>query len=374
MGSAIVVVFRMPPAGMGGDHEGTYLARARSMCARAEALGGRLIAWSAAVLGVAWDDDSMEEALLLAASILEEAMAPEAAWACGLAEGELEPLAPDGARMQLAWGEALLRAASLSRAARAGEVLVDGDVRALRAAQLSLVGARAATDAGQRVRGWKLDLEHPWKRGAGGVTVTAGGVGGAAMLVASGSPDLTDRYDAVSTPGGLADALEPDDSSDEATLETQPIAFGDPRGLQFLGDEASTSEILQIVEGRSRTSAPVPARPQGSLLADRVRRLIRGEEPGDPVEVLSHLRRARAEADHEGSAVARCQAALALALALAKTGRSEEGLLEALEALARAREAHDTKAVGACLALLAKLYAAVGRTGEAAALREAAGV
>jgi hypothetical protein len=348
--TAIVVVFRMPPGGMSAGREGNYLARARSMCSRAEALGGRLIAWSAALLGVAWDDDSMEEAMLLATSIREEALSPDRAWACGFAEGWLEALAPDGARMQLAWGDALLRAASLSRVARAGEVLVDGDVRALRAGQLSLVGARAATDSGQRVRGWKLDLEHPWKR----------------VVAAAASPFVVEIPVAAGVPGGLADTLEPDvEAPDAATVETQ--------ALQFLGDEASTAEILLIVEGRSRPSAPPASRRQGGLLVDRVRRLVRGEDAGDPVEVLSHLRRARAEAEG-GTAAARCQTALALAMALTIGGRSDEALLEALDALARAREAQDSKAVGACVALLAKLYASAGRSGEAAALREAAGV
>jgi hypothetical protein len=61
-------------------------------------------------------------------------------------------------------------------------------------------------------------------------------------------------------------------------------------------------------------------------------------------------------------------------MALTLAGRAEEGLLEALDALARAREAREPKAVGACMALLAKLYAGAGRPGEAAALRESAGV
>src|ERR1019366_10515869 len=176
----------MPPAGLLPGPEGPYLSRARSMCSRGEALGGRLVAWSAALLAIAWDSESMEEAMLMATSIQEESMSQERAWACGMAEGELEQLAPDGARMQLAWGEALLSAAQLARVARAGEVLVDGDVRALRAGQLSLIGARSATDAGQRVRGWRLDLEHPWKRGAAGFEFREGS--DAAIVVNADEP------------------------------------------------------------------------------------------------------------------------------------------------------------------------------------------
>ncbi|MGD0529189.1 MAG: hypothetical protein ABSE49_28885, partial [Polyangiaceae bacterium] len=102
MARHVVVAFRMPPAGMSPGPEGLYLTRARSMCARGEALGGRLVAWSAALLAMAWEPDSIEEALLLGTSIREEALSVERAWSSGMAEGELEPLSPEGARMQLA--------------------------------------------------------------------------------------------------------------------------------------------------------------------------------------------------------------------------------------------------------------------------------
>ena len=343
----IVVAFRMPPAGMTPGPEGAYLTRARSMCARGEALGGRLVAWSAALLAMAWDTDSIEEALLLGTSIREESLSPERAWGSGMAEGELEPLAPDGARMQLAWGEALLSAASLARIAKSGELLIDGDVRALRAGQLSLLGARAATDAGRRVRGWKLDLEHPWKRSADV------GVAGA---------DATDRYVVFAPPD------EPPAPPDLGA--TQEMAIAD-----FSPDELSAYEILEIADESSAADIlppPESERRPGIPLADRVRQLAHGEPGSEARDVLAELRRARAAA--EGAAPAtRCQASLALALTLAIAGRPEEALLEALDALARAREAQDPKAVGACMALLAKLYSTAGLTGEAAALRESSG-
>lgn len=344
MSRHIVVAFRMPPAGIEPGPEGPYITRARSLFSRGEALGGQLVAWSAALLAVAWDTDSMEEAVLLSTSIREEALAPERAWAAGIAEGDLDALAPDGARMHLAWGPALLAAASLARIARAGEVLVDGDVRALRAGQLALLGARAATDSGQRVRGWKLDLEHPWRR-------------------AGGEADLPP----VATPPAVRPRVA--SSSDvEATLETPAIEFPE--------QELSTAEVLEIVEATAAAAPPPPAsqeRRGTARLAERVRKLARGDEDTDAIEALAELRRARAAAE-KGPPAARCQAALALAMTLAIAGRPEEALLEALDALARAREAQDAKAVGACMALLAKLYSSAGRGGEAAALREAAGL
>ncbi len=287
MNRHIVVAFRMPPAAMSPGPEGGYLSRARSLCARGEALGGRLVAWSAAIAAMAWDTDSIEEAVLLATSMVqvsttppgggrgdqvsttppgcgravEEARSEERAWAVGIAEGELEPLAPDGARMQLAWGQALLLATTLSRVARGGEVLVDGEVPALRTGRLSVLGARTATDQGLLVRGWRLDLGQPWKPAP------------PASVVAS-----------------------------------PPVLRGEPS---------------RIEEG--------------------------------------------------GTLSSRCHAALALAMTLSTEGRAADALLEALDALARAREASDPKAIDACTALLAKLYSGAGHPSAAAALRAGAG-
>jgi hypothetical protein len=333
--------------------EGAYLTRARSMCARGEALGGRLVAWSAALLAMAWDPDSIEEALLLGTSVREESLSLERSWSSGVAEGELEPLSPEGARMQLAWGEALVLAASLARIAKPGELLVDGDVRALRAGQLTLLGSRAATDAGLRVRGWRLDLEHPWKRSADT------GVAGA---------DATDRY-FVFPPEGESPA-----PPDLGTTQEMPIAdfstedFSAYEVLEIV-DAAATSAVGRLIESElSSASERHPITP----LADRVRRFARGEQGSDTGDVLSDVRRARARVEGAPAAT-RCQAALALAMTLAIAGRPEEALLEALDALARAREGQDPKAVGACMALLAKLYASAGMPVEAASLRESSG-
>jgi hypothetical protein len=65
--------------------------------------------------------------------------------------------------------------------------------------------------------------------------------------------------------------------------------------------------------------------------------------------------------------VERCRAALALGVGLAAAGRSSDALLEALDGLARAREADDERGERACARLVAQLATAVGRPDLAAA-------
>jgi thioredoxin-like negative regulator of GroEL len=108
--------------------------------------------------------------------------------------------------------------------------------------------------------------------------------------------------------------------------------------------------------------------PRPDTLADRVLAISLRESSSDPVVALAELRRARAAAQ-DGPPSSRCQIALALAVTLSIAGRSEEALLDALDALACARESKDPKAVGACVALLARLYASAGFPDAATRLR-----
>jgi hypothetical protein len=327
---SIVVSFRMSPSGMSPGPEGNYLSRARSLCIRGEALGARLVAWSAAIVALGWDSDSIEDALQLAAGIREEALSPERAWACGLAEGELESLSPDGEGI-LAWGPALVSASSLAHVARPGEVLLDGQVRALRAGELSVLGVRASADVAQSVRGWRLDLVHPWKRPYAGED------------------------------GAAADA----ESTDR--LVTPPPPDGPPTDQEAVVTVERIAEVdLSASDGGA---APPRFEPRQGALAERIRKLAQGAQSNAAVDALAELRRARARAEG-GPVSVRCHASLALALTLSIAGRAEEALLEALDALARAREADEPKAIGACMALLAKLYAGVGYWDAATALRE----
>jgi hypothetical protein len=107
---------------------------------------------------------------------------------------------------------------------------------------------------------------------------------------------------------------------------------------------------------------------EGSVFTERLlamARLGRGDI-GDSLRVLRRTRSKLPPDDHRR----RCQTALALGVALSVAGRPEDALLEALDALARARQIDDSGGAKACLAFLAKLYASVSRDVEAGRLRE----
>src|SRR5262249_2651178 len=72
------------------------------------------------------------------------------------------------------------------------------------------------------------------------------------------------------------------------------------------------------------------------------------------------LRRLRAASEAVKQPAQRARARLAYGVALASAGRTDSALLEALEALARAREAGDPHGEHACALFLARLSAAAG--------------
>jgi hypothetical protein len=97
---------------------------------------------------------------------------------------------------------------------------------------------------------------------------------------------------------------------------------------------------------------------QRPALAERLQamaKLARGET-GDAIRRLRH---AAEDALRAGSRD-QCRTLLALAVALGAAGRQEEALLEALSALARARELGDAKGERACLLFLSRLSATAG--------------
>jgi ATP/maltotriose-dependent transcriptional regulator MalT len=109
---------------------------------------------------------------------------------------------------------------------------------------------------------------------------------------------------------------------------------------------------------------------ESPLFTERLRALSRLGR-GDIGDALRVLRRTRAALDPNDHKL-RCQTSLALGVALSVAGRTQEALLEGMDALARARHVDDERGAAACLAFLAKLYTAQGRV-EADMLRGSAG-
>src|ERR1700689_2534328 len=138
--------------------EQRYFERARALTQHAEARGATLAAWSATTLAFAWDTESLEEAVDFACEVSGKG-GTEKVWACGIARGALELLdgtseaeprrgphqtSKGGGRADLAWGEPLVAAVILARAARAGEVLVEASFAGLDA--FVATGKRVAHD------------------------------------------------------------------------------------------------------------------------------------------------------------------------------------------------------------------------------------
>lgn len=161
-----MVSFWMTHPGIAPQVGRGYLERARALTQRAEALGATLAAWGAVALAFSFDADSFEEALSLAAVILEESAEGETPWQSGIAEGPMEALATAGARADLAWGAPLVAAATLARIAEPGDVLLDQSVKALAAGELMTLGVRSAIDRGARARGVRLDARQPLRKDA----------------------------------------------------------------------------------------------------------------------------------------------------------------------------------------------------------------
>jgi hypothetical protein len=325
----IVVACRMPYAGvaLGGT---SYLERARALTRRAEALGAELVAWSAITVAFAWDPELVEEAVALAVTAHEGAEGPEGAWACGIAEGDMERLETTGSRAELAWGPPLVHAALLAREARPGTVLVDAKVGALKAGDLRIRARVAARDLDVELAAAELDPERPWNR--------------AEARASSQRPEL------LAAPS-------------EQELEAEAELEEPERFAQRMVDLTRHALLSGNARSLERWSEGLKATGEHDALAERMRALARVSR-GQAVEALRSLYAIRRATAGQPRTV-QCQASLALAFALLAAGLPDEALLEALDALAQARAGGDLKAAGACLAFLAKLYARVGLRAEA---------
>lgn len=154
MSKRIVVCMRWRPAEEGASEQG-FAQVAESILDRTLALGGRLILWHPEWLGVDFGLDELQDAI----DFLVDR--PPVSFSTGFVYGESRDLVDGGPLLAACSGPAVDLAVALARMARAGEVLVDPQLVKASGGELLVQGARVATVAGERIRGLKLDLQHP---------------------------------------------------------------------------------------------------------------------------------------------------------------------------------------------------------------------
>lgn len=168
MDARVVICFRHA----GGEGR-SFLERARLLEVRASVLGGVIIAWDAMRLAFVFDEEKLGDALDLAIRAREplldrepDTQGDERPWCVGVAQGKVDPFAPDGSRGALAWGPPLVAATMLANAAKPGEIIAAQALKALRSGELLSAGMRVARENGIKIRGARLDARAPWRRQA----------------------------------------------------------------------------------------------------------------------------------------------------------------------------------------------------------------
>jgi hypothetical protein len=314
MPDRLVLSFRGPvPADLAAG-EG-YLRRALTMKKRAGAHGATLCAWSAWTFSFAFSPDDLEEALGFAELVFEQA--PEAEGFCvGIAEGEMRDVGEGGSLAALSWGMPLVTSVALSRAARAGEVLLDDAFFARHAGELAALGFQGQGDRMKR------------------------------LVRASAARDPAPSL--LQMP---ADSVEPE-RLPASMRQVDPLAEMAKKAL-LQGDTEALEKLITKLRD-SGTHDDLVERMSGFVA------LRRGA-------TADALRRLRAATEAVKEPAQRARARLAYGVALASAGRTESALLEALEALARAREARDPHGEHACALFLARLSAAAGHPDAASA-------
>jgi hypothetical protein len=136
----------------------------QELVSSAHGLGGRVVAWNAAVVAFDFGVSAIREAIeLVTGSPDVEDLT--STFSVGIGEGEVQVVVDAGDGVALSHGPGLLRALGLARIARSGEVLVDPLLEGVASGELLTRGARLGTYGRQRLRGMVLDLESPWRSG-----------------------------------------------------------------------------------------------------------------------------------------------------------------------------------------------------------------
>jgi hypothetical protein len=272
----IVVSFWMAHSGLSPVTGRGYVERTRALVQRGEALGGNLIAFGSQLVALAFDPESLEEAVGMAtAGVLDETKAGEIAWAAGVAQGAVEAVAPDDRRGWLAWGLPLAAGASLARVAHPGEVLVDRSLQSM--STLVTLGTRVARERGRRVRGAVLDLRQPWRHVA------------AALVTKLETPPLIGREDPSALlwmPGALA-VLRADPGLGGSRLLAELASLVAPAPCLALVPSGSSTEPLGALRRALARARALEAPHFEVELEPALRRLLAGD--GVPLETAAAI-------------------------------------------------------------------------------------
>jgi hypothetical protein len=368
MPQRLVVSFRgvVRPEPGGGQ---SYLQRAIALKKRAEALGATLCAWSAQTFSFDFDPSELEEAVVLAMHAFEGPVV-EARLGAGIAEGEMRAIGDAGSLAVLSWGPPLVAAVALSRQAEPGEVRIEPELLVRREAELAELAMVRIDHQGQRLV----------PRDDTAATLALAAPTSAALPTLRNPPPLPAFPPMAEQP--------PAPDGDEAAPET---IRGLPPEMADLIADAPLAGSLHDNEPSSpeiRESRPEPVAPlvkwallQGDIeaLERRIAELRETGERNDLVERMSSLvalcrgdagealRRLRDAAESVREPAQQARAHLCYGIALATVDRTDGALLEALEALARARATDDIQGERACALLLARLSDAAGHPDAASA-------
>ena len=179
---------------------------------------------------------------------------------------------------------------------------------------------------------------------------------GAAEALAVGTP--------LSVAEALAEACGPKqllvDGSTDAVRRGELVTVGEP-AIIFLGSEQYVAHFCDLSQPwTSRPSIRSGQRVHYALMS-KVAALGGGDSDGNMTEeVMLTLLADKSRT----SGLAAVRASMALSLAYASLGQGAQALVEAMEALATARQEGHPRAVTACNALILKIYAGAGKRAE----------
>jgi hypothetical protein len=291
---------------------------------RAVALGGRVVAWGYETLTVDFAWDGLYDAVDF---LVDAPLAPELA--SGLALGAVQTIS-EHAQLALATGPGIKTAALLADLARPGEVLLSPEI---------LVRSDHAVGS----------LGDPGKRP------------GRPQLPAVILDPARPLRSAPSSPPGRLTTLPPLSQSSTPAPDSALASF--QRSAAKLGSDSTFPEqVGDALQRRdSESLLMLAAEVQKANAPDLAARLeaMASLANGKSGESIRKFRAAK-EASRALGGSSYCRAAVALGVALAAAGRPHDGVLEALDGLARARECGDQRGERACAGLLSQIARALG--------------